>query len=253
MMKLFLPKNIFTEIFAKVLPADSGIDLIYKESPLIVKQLESDTSAIALIPSLELINHRELFVSRKSAVSFDGVLSNTYFYFVAKERKVERIALRGDASINEVLLTKILFDERFGSSVELTLDPSKEAVRDKDFAVVGYENFISWNFEKGFSLADELADMLDHPYVNFIFVSADKDSLDKFNSLVSGIDLKIEENISTILNHSTYNDNVKDFVKSNLGSVYFEITQNEVDALNELIKLIFYKGVVDDIFDLKFV
>ena len=124
-MKLILPKNIFSSFLKPLLPPEYQNELMYQEFSLICKSLEYNTSAIALIPSLELVNHRNLFVSNKIALSFDGVLSNSYFYFIEGEKKFQRIYLRGDISLNEILLAKILFAEKFSSQIEITLDTNK--------------------------------------------------------------------------------------------------------------------------------
>ena len=65
--------------------------------------------------------------------------------------------------------------------------------------------------------------------------------------------LTFEDNISGILSKLNYGQQVNDFFIENIGSVYFEMTQNEVNALNELIKLVYYHGIIEDIFDLKLV
>ena len=146
-MKLILPQNVYSSILVSELKKNEMFELSYRESSLISKDLEYNTSAVALIPSLDLINHRNLFVSPKLAISFDGVLSNSYLYFVEGEKNIERVFLRGDVSLNEILLTKILFSERYGANLELALDPAKSAEKGKDFLVVGDENFTSWDFK----------------------------------------------------------------------------------------------------------
>jgi hypothetical protein len=52
-MKLFAPNNIFVSILKNHIPTD--VDVIYKPSSLISKELEFNTQAIAMIPSLDLI------------------------------------------------------------------------------------------------------------------------------------------------------------------------------------------------------
>lgn len=252
-MKLILPKNIYTAILSAVLPNDCGIELFYVESSLASKELEHNTSAVAMIPTLDLINHKDLFVSSKHGLSFDGALSNSYFYFPEGERNLERIFLRGDISLNEIILTKILFSERFSSQVELVLDTGKEKTSDKNYIVVGDENFNSWNFNKGISLADEIADMIEFPHVNYLFASHDKDAIENFNKLIENVDEKIDEQIENILSPLAYTPETKEFITNNLNSVYFDLTSNEITAVSELIKLLFYHGIVDDVLDVKFV
>lgn len=248
-----MPKNIYTSILASELLKIEGIEITYKESSFISKDLEFNTSAVALIPSLDLINHRNLFVSDKLAISFDGALSNSYLYFVEGQKNIEKIFLWGDVSLNEILLTKILFSERYGANLEIALDPSKNPERGKDFIVVGDENYNAWDFEKAISLADEASELLDLPYVNYVFASPDREALEMFNKSINPVDAKIEDQIENILNGIPLTEQAKTFIKTNLGSLYYDMTDNEVNAVNELIRLVFYHGIIDDMFEVKFI
>ncbi|MCX7797915.1 MAG: hypothetical protein N2249_04755 [Melioribacter sp.] len=252
-MNLYLPNNIFASIFEAVAPLDSNIKIIKKDSALLAKQLLNDEYSIALIPSLELINVEDLFISSKVSISFDGLLSHSYFYFTENERVIDKVFVRADATINEIILTKILFAERYNIYPEIILDTSSETQGGRDYLVCGNENFIRWHFSKGISFADEISDLIDLPYVNFIFASQNKESLENFNKHFEDIDRKIEDNIEKILLPLSYSENAKNFIIENLGSVYYEFTDNEIEALRELIKLLYYHEVIDDIFDLNFV
>lgn len=250
-MKLFLPQNIFTHLLINHIPKD--VEVNFKPSSLLSKELEFNTQAISLIPSLYLINHRTFFVSSKIGISFDGLLSNSYFYFIENQKKFEKIFLHGDVSINEFILTKILFDEKFSSNVELILDTKNEINPDHNYIICGDYNFTSTSFEKGISLADEISDFLNLPYVNYLFVSQDKEQLIEFQNLFSDLDLKIENSAESSLENLKLPQKSQNFISENLDSVYYELTENEQDGFNELIKLIYYHGIVDDMFDVKFI
>jgi hypothetical protein len=252
-MKLFLPSNMFTSILSDTLKNDSGFEIIKKESALLCKQLESDTSAIALIPTLELINHRTLFVSGKCALSFDGMLSNSYLSFHEQQKNISKLKLRGDISINEIILAKILFSERYSSEIEFALDTSKDKSENENFLITGDENYNSGVYKTAISFSDQIAELLDLPYVNYVFASQDKESIEKLNLLADNIDSQIEDKLSTTLSKFNFDDELKNFVHENINSVYFEMTQNEIDAANELIKLVYYHGIIDDMFDVKFI
>ncbi|MHB8930515.1 MAG: hypothetical protein ACYC5R_07960 [Melioribacteraceae bacterium] len=251
-MKIILPKNIFSSILVSELQKNEGFEISFKESSLISKDLEFNTSAIALIPTIDLINHRNLFVSNKLALAFDGALSNSYFHFVEGEKKIEKIYLRGDVSLNEILLTKILFSERYSANLEIALDPSKIAEKGKDFLVVGDENFTSWDFQNALSLADEASELMEFPYVNYVFASPDREALQKFNESVYTVDPIIEDQIEKIIDPSILSAEAKSFITQNIGSLYFDMTDNELNAVNELIRLVFFHGIIDDMFDVKF-
>lgn len=249
-MKLFAPQNIFTSIFQTIIPEE--IKIVNKPSSLIAKELEVNTDSIALIPSLDLIKNPNLIVSSKLGVSFDGVLSQSFFYFVQGKNSFDEIFLRGDVSMNELLLSKILFQERYSSEVELILDTSSVVEKDRNYIICGDQNYITEGFEKGISLADEISDMLELPYVNYVFASPDREALSHFEKLIGSADQEIEERIENCVAIMNLSPHTRSFIISNIGSIYFDILQNEKDALNELIKLVYYHGIIDDMFDVKF-
>lgn len=253
-MKLFLPPNLFVEIIKSFLNNSNVFDIHVMGSSLLSSQLENDRNAVALIPSLDIINHRDIFVSGKVGIAFDGTLSNSYFYLSQNEnRTLGNIFIRGDVSINEIILTKILFEERFSAEVEITLDIHSEPNIAQNTLVVGNENFTKWDYNSGISFSDQMAELLDLPYVNFVFASYNKQNLEQLESFFSDIDKKVEEKISDILTKIPANDEVKAYIQNNLGTVYFEMTSNETDALEEMIKLVYYHGILDDMFDIKFI
>ncbi|KAB2844186.1 MAG: hypothetical protein F9K45_05190, partial [Melioribacteraceae bacterium] len=114
-MKVVIPQNIYAAIFAINLPGEIKNNIKVTASSLIANEIEKGNSDIGLMPTFDLINHKDFFVSGKAALSFDGILSNTYFYFVPGTEKISEIFLRGDISSNEIILSKILFSERFNS------------------------------------------------------------------------------------------------------------------------------------------
>lgn len=250
-MKLFAPQNIFTSILKSALPGK--MEVLHRPSSLVVKELEKNTQALALIPSLELINHKELLVSNKFGISFDGMLSNAYYYFSEGERVIKKILVRGDVSVNEIILAKILFEERYSSNVELVLDTSDKMESGTDYIVSGDYNYTSGKYERAISLADEVSEMLDFPYVNLVLVSKDRESLINFEKQIDSLDEIIEERLSVSLENLEVPQGSKDFIKENFSSVYFDITENEKDGLNELIKLVYYRGIIEDMFDIKYV
>ncbi len=253
-MKVMLPQNFYASIFMNILGKHDDLQFIVKESSLLTKELEHDTTAVALIPSMDLIKHRNLFVSSKTGISFDGALSNAYFYLSQnEERSLANVFVRGDISLNEIILTKVLFEEKYSSKVEVTIDTDIEPDRTNNFLVVGDANFKSWDFNNAISLADQITDMVDLPYVNFVAASHDKDSIELINKYTSGIDELIEDSIDDNIAKTDFDDNAKLFIRENFNSVYYEITQNEIDALEELMKIVYYRGILDDMFDIKII
>jgi len=92
-MNIIIPQNIYSALFAFSLPDNLKENIIIKESSLIIKELEKNKDNVGLIPSLDLLLHPEIFVSETFAVSFDGLLSNSYLYFMPEQNGLKKICL----------------------------------------------------------------------------------------------------------------------------------------------------------------
>ncbi len=252
-MNLYVPDNIFIQIFTNEPTVKQNYSIIPSPSSLVVRNLLNDKESIGLIPSLELINNKEIFVSSKIGISFDGLLSAAYLYFVKGERTIDKIYLRGDVSVNEALISKILFEERYSVDPEIILETSPKLTPQLDYLIAGDENFIDYKFKKGLSLADEISDLLNLPYVNYLLVSENRYNLESFNNSFKKIDTLIEDNIDNILSELGLSEDTRNFLTDNFNSIYYELTPNETEAIQELIKLVYYHGIIDDMIDIKFI
>lgn len=235
------------------LPDNIKKELEVKPTALISKDIVEGGADIALIPSFDLITRRDLFVSKKYAISFDGELSNSYVYFKNNGEAFTNFLLRGDVSSNEVLLSRIVFSEKYDSKIVTNLDSQNLQLGDKDYIICGNENFIPDVFGKGISFAEEIADMIDYPYVNYVFASSKKEKIEEFNELLSEPDKKIESQLPELLDKITTKEKIKDFIIENFSTVYFDLTQNEIEGLKELLHLPFIHGLMDEMFEINLV
>lgn len=252
-MKLFIPQSIYSAVFAITLSDELQSNTVVKPSSMIAQEIENNDDSIGLMPSCDLYKHKNLFVSKKGAISFDGILSNTYIYFTPEQERFDDLYLRGDVSTNEIILSKILFSERYGTEVNVNLDINKPDFSERNYIVVGNENLDYEPFERGMSFADQVAALIDAPYVNFVFASKNEHLLRNFNSQFEKIDQRIEDNIEQFLEKIQLLEIVRQKIINGLNSVYYEMTDVEVDSLNELLRLPFYRGIFKEIVELKFV
>jgi hypothetical protein len=252
-MKIVFPKNIFTSILLAAMPEQLKSGVTFKDAPIISQEIEKNNADLALMPSLDLIKHPDLFVSSKIALSFDGSLSNTYLYFMPNQNKFTDLYLNGDISSNEIILSKILFNEKYGSDVQIHLDTNKLEKIDKNYLLAGDINLINNRYTNAMSFADEISEMIFLPYVNYVAVSKSREALESFNKALKGMDAIIEDNISSYLVTSNLTVESRDDIEGNLNSVYFEMTNSEVDGLKELIQMPYFHGIWDDMVDLKLV
>ncbi len=252
-MKLVIPKNLYSALFALSLPDEIKERIKVESSSFINREIESGNADIGLMPSCDLIKHKDLFISRRIGVSFDGLLSNAYIYLIPESREFFDIYLNGDISTNEIILTKILFKERFNSDISIHLDTKEVDRKVRNYVIIGNDNTIEENFKMGISFSDQIAEMLSRPYVNFVLASKEESALKEFTNDMNDWDKKIEDRLDDYLAKIKESEEVKSFIKSNFNSIYYEITENEIEALYDLLNLPFYHGMMESMIDLRWV
>ncbi|MCF6271414.1 MAG: hypothetical protein L3J41_17010 [Melioribacteraceae bacterium] len=252
-MNIIIPQNIFSALFALSLPNKYKDKVIIKESSLISQDLEKDKKNIALIPSLDLLKHQELFVSKKIGISFGGILSNSYFYFIPEQTTFNKILLKGDLSSNDIILSKILFPELFGVEPEFAIDVNPIDFQNNNYLIVGVDNESYPITKNGISFTEQIDGMIDLPYVNFVLASYEKDSLLEVENELLGLDEKIEKQIDELFGKLKLDSDLRNYLLDNFQSVYYDFTEIEVEGLTELLKLPYYHGIVEDLVDIKFV
>ncbi len=252
-MKLLIPPSVFAGILTFNLNDEILQRLHSVPSAMISQELENSDYDAALIPSLDLLKHSDFFVSAKAAVSFDGALSNSYLYFQTGEKNISEINLTGDVSANDALVSKMVFEEFYNNPVKISLAANFEKSSGKNFLLSGNKNFEDLLFENGISLAEQLSEFLDYPYVNFVFAAKQEETIKELNKLLEKIDETVDDTISNILKNFSLPEEAKKFIMENLNSIYFEMTRNEQEGLNELLRYAYYKGLVEDMSELKFV
>ncbi|MGD1006850.1 MAG: hypothetical protein ABR980_06430, partial [Ignavibacteriaceae bacterium] len=97
-MKILFPQNIFSRLIADSLPAQIKDNIKFLSSALLTSELIKSDETVGLIPTIDIIKHSELFISKDFGLSFEGSLCNSYFYFSDSRRQLKEISLFGDVS-----------------------------------------------------------------------------------------------------------------------------------------------------------
>ena len=251
MNKLYFPKNIFTQILKGCLDAEVKNSISYLPTASLAKSLSEDFSAVGLIPTSDIVPNKELYVSNKVGISFEGSPGNSYIYYEKDEGAIDKILLSGDASTMEVIFAKILFKEIYNSNVEIVLTADKAKLNSRNYILVGDDNFTASKYKNGISFAEEISDMISAPFVNYVFASQDKDML-------TGVSESIFEKVSGAdYSNITFPDEFppesRDFIKENISKVLYTFDEQDIEGINQLIRLPFYHGMIKDIIEVKFV
>ena len=178
--KILLPQNIFSKIFLSELKLDNSATIEFHPASLIAKKLSQEENSVGLIPTLDLLAFKDLYVSSKLGVSFNALLSNSYIHFKEGQETLEQIFLKGDVTTNEIILSKILFKEFYDVDVTPSLVKDESSHISDNILIVGDENYEKELFLNGLSFAEEIIELIDSPYVNFILAGSSEGVLKQF-------------------------------------------------------------------------
>jgi len=254
MLKIGLPNNFFGKLFFFSFPETLRKSVNFYETYLLANLLDKKELDVALIQSLDYGKRENLYISKKAALSFDAEVSLSYFYFQENLYTAKQATLYGEVGTNDAILTKILFAEKYNLNIDLELFSGSEFPKNREIVLVrGDANYQNDLFMNGLSFADEISDLLMLPYVDYVFASYDKENLLYINKTINSIEEVMEKNLSKYLDKFENYESFKVFFKERFNQVYFELTDNEVEGLKELIKLPFYFGLFEEIFEIKLV
>ena len=250
-MTIFFPDNIFTRLLIAVTDKEDSTKFQFVPSSILSKKLNENPHSAALIPTLELITNKDLFVSKSVGISFEGQLSNSFIYYEPGVKKIEKIKLAGDISSMDVILSKNIFKELYDSDIEIAIQTKLDAKISGNYLIAGDENFNNARFEKGVSIAEEVIEIISAPFVNYVLASNDKNLLEEYSSKLLAVSDKIEYNNNSLPDN--YNLKSSECIKENFNSISYKFDEQDIAGIHELLQLTYYHGLIKDLFEVKFV
>ena len=250
--KFYLPKNIFSRILLSEIEKKSDVEFETVPSSVIAKRLAADQNSVGLIPSLDLISNKDLFVSSEIGISFDALLSNAYIHFKEEQETIDEIFLKGDVTSNEVIMGKILFKEFYDVEVKTTLLSHQPTDFSENILIVGDENYEKEIFLSGLSFAEEIIELINAPYVNFILAGTSNELVKKINSTFKKA---LESGHAEKIDHlfPTFPQTALDFITVNLQHFVFDFDEQDLEGIKQLLQMPYYHGLIKDIIEVKFV
>jgi hypothetical protein len=222
-------------------------------SSQITQSIEKNSSAIGLIPVMDLINHKELYVSDKYGISFEAALCNSYIYYSEGIGIIEKISLSGDVSSQEAVLSKIIFKEMYGSDIDIEIITNINKAADKNLLIIGDENFLAGKFLKGISFAEIMIDTLSLPFVNYVFASGSKKILEEFINNLDGVQSSFYEKIEKGNFDSKISNSSEEYIKSNISSFIFKFDEQDRKGIEQILRLPYFHRIIPGIVELNFV
>jgi hypothetical protein len=245
-MNIISPDNYFARLFFHNFEKEVKDSIRYFPSSLITSELLKDESSVALIPAIDLIKNPGLHISKLFGISFEGSLSNSYIYYGQENKNITEINLAGDMSSCEVILSKILFKELYDSELKIVLSTSSEIESNKNYIITGNKNFDNDYFVQGFSFAEEMVELINLPYVNYIVASKNPDLIKEFNSIAGApINKFIEKPEEAII--AIIPLNIQEYFAANVSNLIFKYDEQDIEGIVQLLQLPYFHGLINDI------
>lgn len=251
-MKIISPNNYFAKLFFHNFEMGIKDNIRFTSSSLIMAELLKSENSIALIPVADLIRNKDFHISRSFGLSFEGGLSNSYIYYGRDSKNVAELNLSGDVSSCEVILSKILFRELYNTEIEIVLKTSAGFEDDKNYIITGDMNFNEDLFIRGFNFVEEVVELINLPYVNYVFASKDPELLKEFNSLATSPVNKFLENSEDAIKE-IIPLNIQEYFAANLSSLIFKYNEQDLEGIEQVLRLPYFHGIITDIIVLNLV
>ena len=176
-------------------------------------------------------------------------MSNSYIYY-SNQQDLTEIKIAGDVSTVEIILSKILFNELYKKDININIQTKLPANEISDnLIIVGDDNFRSERIDNAISFAEEVIEIISLPFVNFILASPNSALLKEYS-----------DKMKNSLNNGKLKSSKVDFdlagaslIQNNLDKVFFNLTEQDIEGINQLIQLPFYYGILKDIIEVKFI
>ena len=252
-MNFLFPQNIFSKLIADNLPENLKSSVKFYPSSLITNEVKKLDNSVALIPTIDIIKNNDLFVSKSFGISFEGTLCNSYIYYNSAQKEIKELGLLGDVSSVEAVLSKILFQEIYNSSVEVKILTDELKVKNQNVIITGDSNFAGQNYSSGISLAEEIIDNLSIPFVNYIFASKEENLIQNLSEILSGVSNSIYDEVEEIKFSDEFSSEAKSYIKENISSFVIDFDMQDLEGINQIIRLPYFYGMINDIVEIKFV
>ncbi len=250
--KFYFPQNIFSRILLSEIEDKSGFEFEFLPSSLIVKSISANNESLGFIPTMDLISNKELFVSSEIGISFDALLSNAYIHFKEEQETIDELFLKGDITSNEVILSKILFKEFYDVEIKTTLLSREIPDFNDNILIIGDENYEKELFLNGLSFAEEVIELINAPYVNFVLAGTSDEKLKSFvNNYKANFMKPHSEDFNALF--PTFPQSSLDFLSVNIQHLVFDLEDQDLEGVKALLQLPYFHGMIKDIIEVKFV
>jgi len=248
--KFYLPQNIFSRILLSEIEDKSDFEFL--PSSLVVKSISNNEDSFGLIPTMDIISNKDLFISSEIGVSFDALLSNAYIHFKEEQETIEELFLKGDVTSNEVILSKILFKEFYDVEIKTTLLNRELPDFNDNILIIGDENYEKGLFLNRLSFSEEIIELINAPYVNFVLAGTSEEILTNFvQNHKENFKKAHSEDFNALF--PNFPQSSLDFLSVNIQHLVFDFEEQDIEGIKQLLQMPYYHGMIKEIIEVKFV
>jgi hypothetical protein len=118
--------------------------------------------------------------------------------------------------------------------------------------ITGDENYEKELFLNGLSFAEEIIELINAPYVNFVVAGSSEEMLKDFNSKYkSSFARGHADNYEKLF--PAFPQTSLDFLSVNVQHLVFDFEDQDREGINQLLQMPYFHGMIKDIIDVKFV
>jgi hypothetical protein len=201
---------------------------------------------------MDIISNKDLFISSEIGVSFDALLSNAYIHFKEEQETIEELFLKGDVTSNEVILSKILFKEFYDVEIKTTLLNRELPDFNDNILIIGDENYEKGLFLNGLSFSEEIIELINAPYVNFVLAGTSEEILTNFvQNHKENFKKAHSEDFNALF--PNFPQSSLDFLSVNIQHLVFDFEEQDIEGIKQLLQMPYYHGMIKEIIEVKFV
>ncbi len=145
----------------------------------------------------------------------------------------------------------MMMNELYTIEPRFLIKTPAEALNDKNIILAGDIAFTSGKYKEALSFGEEVVEMSDLPYLNYVLAARDSGKGRQAEKILSGL---FERFYDTLEGDELFGIDTesRSFVRENMPNTILDIDEADIEGLNNLLRMLFYEGLADDIRELKF-
>ena len=137
--------------------------------------------------------------------------------------------------------------------IEIKISTKEQDLVNTNHVITGDKNFEEDKYLLGISFAEEMIEVLSLPFVNYVFASPDRASIEKLNNMLTGVGKSVYDTVETNNFSEHFSAKARNYFIENISSLVFNFGEQDIEGINQIIRLPYYHGLIDDIVELNFV